>query len=143
MDNLNHMDDIEQRIQSFHASLRADFLGKVQEVATLHDEMAKLQTRLLDVEQENHMLKIQLALAKAEGKYKEHEHQLQPTSTPPAKKEVFYFLKNFDGKLNLLVSTVLQEEKPTPAEAGRLSKTLNPPLKHVSASTIANFPAWN
>jgi hypothetical protein len=96
MDNLNNTDDIEQRIQSFHASLCADFLAKVQEVATLHDKMAKLQTRLLDVEQENHTLKIQLALAK--GKYKE-QHELQPPLMPPAKKEVFYFLKNDNENL--------------------------------------------
>ncbi|KAF8182322.1 hypothetical protein BJ912DRAFT_1145231 [Pholiota molesta] len=112
MDNLNNTDDIEQHIQSFHASLRAEFLAKVQEVATLHDKMAKLQTRLLDVEQENHTLKIQLALAK--GKYKE-QHELQPTLMPPAKKE---------------------EETPIIMKTGSLSKFLEPPLKRARSPSL-------
>ncbi|KAF9481102.1 hypothetical protein BDN70DRAFT_992137 [Pholiota conissans] len=71
MDDLK-ITNIEQHIQRFHSSLRTDYLGKVNEVAKLHAEMAKLQTRLLDVEHENHMLKMQLELSKAKGKHTEH-----------------------------------------------------------------------
>ncbi|KAF9481104.1 hypothetical protein BDN70DRAFT_876706 [Pholiota conissans] len=78
------MANIEQKIQAFHSQLRTDYLSKVQEVANLHNELAKLQARLLDTEHENHILKLQLSISKSQGMCKEQQVEPQHmTAAPP------------------------------------------------------------
>ncbi|KAF8177598.1 hypothetical protein BJ912DRAFT_1063501 [Pholiota molesta] len=65
MDSLN-LSDTEQRVQGFQSRIRSDYAAKIREVAKLTDEVAKWQTRLLDVEHENNVLRQQLVLARKE-----------------------------------------------------------------------------
>lgn len=53
-------------MQGFQSRIRVDYATKIQEVAKLTDEVAKLQTQLLDFEYENNVLRQQLVIAKNE-----------------------------------------------------------------------------
>jgi cell shape-determining protein MreC len=65
MDSLN-LSDTEQRVQGSQSRIRSDYAAKIREAAKLTDEVAKWQTRLLDVEHENNVLRQQLVLAQKE-----------------------------------------------------------------------------
>jgi septal ring factor EnvC (AmiA/AmiB activator) len=65
MDTLD-LSDTEQRVQGFQSRIRVDYATKIKEVAKLTDDVAKLQTQLLDFEHENNVLRQQLVIAKNE-----------------------------------------------------------------------------
>ncbi|KAF8172087.1 hypothetical protein BJ912DRAFT_994405 [Pholiota molesta] len=60
------LSDTEQRVQGFQSRIRVDYATKIKEVAKLTDDVAKLQTQLLDFEHENNVLRQQLVIAKNE-----------------------------------------------------------------------------